>query len=68
MNFKTDKNQLVAIVCGFGSGKSSLLSAILGEMSKKSGTISINGKIALVAQQAWIQNTSIKDNIVFCGT
>ena len=49
------------------SGKSSLLSAILGEMQKfkNEELININGKIAYVSQQAWIQNDSVKNNILF---
>jgi ABC-type multidrug transport system fused ATPase/permease subunit len=50
-----------------GSGKSSLLSGLLGEMHKQNpnGLININGSIAYVPQQAWIQNATIRDNILF---
>ncbi|XP_053202216.1 multidrug resistance-associated protein 1-like isoform X2 [Panonychus citri] len=67
INMKVKPGSFVAIVGSVGSGKSSLLSAILGEMEKISGRININGKysIAYVAQQAWIQNTSLKNNILF---
>ena len=34
-------------------------------MVKFSGNINVNGKIAFVPQQAWIQNTTIKNNITF---
>uniref|UniRef100_A0A8C2GUF4 ABC-type glutathione-S-conjugate transporter n=1 Tax=Cyprinus carpio TaxID=7962 RepID=A0A8C2GUF4_CYPCA len=54
---------LVAVVGHVGSGKSSLLSAMLGETEKRSGAIS--GSIAYVPQQAWIQNASLQDNILF---
>ncbi|XP_053206592.1 ATP-binding cassette sub-family C member 3-like [Panonychus citri] len=67
INMQVKPGSLVAIVGSVGSGKSSLLSAILGEMEKISGRININGKysIAYVAQQAWIQNSSLKNNILF---
>lgn len=53
-------------VCGMvGSGKSSLLSCILGEIPKLSGTVKVNGKLAYVAQSAWIQTGKVVDNILF---
>ncbi|CEF71344.1 ATP-binding cassette sub-family C member 8 [Strongyloides ratti] len=65
INMSIEKGSLVAIVGRTGSGKSSLLSSLLGEMTKEKGTIHINGSIAYVPQQAWIQNLSLKDNILF---
>uniref|UniRef100_T1JBI7 ABC-type glutathione-S-conjugate transporter n=1 Tax=Strigamia maritima TaxID=126957 RepID=T1JBI7_STRMM len=56
---------LVAIVGSVGTGKSSLLSGMLGDMVKRSGTINVNGTVAYVAQQAWIQNSSLRDNVLF---
>ncbi|XP_054164141.1 multidrug resistance-associated protein 1-like [Oppia nitens] len=60
--------QLVAIVGQVGAGKSSLLSAILGEMEILKGTVGVSGKIAYVSQEAWIQNKTIKQNILFNET
>jgi ABC-type transport system involved in cytochrome bd biosynthesis fused ATPase/permease subunit len=65
MNFNIGKNKLIAVVGPIGSGKSSLLSAILGEMHKFNGNINIVGKIAYAPQIAWIQNATIKENILF---
>lgn len=50
-----------------GSGKSSLLSSLLGEMNKldESSHVNISGTIAYVPQQAWIQNATVKSNIIF---
>lgn len=48
-----------------GSGKSSVVSAFLGEMERVSGVVNTNGTIAYVSQQAWIQNATLKDNILF---
>ncbi|XP_052656143.1 ATP-binding cassette sub-family C member 2 isoform X4 [Harpia harpyja] len=56
---------LVAVVGAVGSGKSSLVSAILGEMENIKGHINIQGSLAYVPQQAWIQNATLKDNILF---
>lgn len=53
-------------VCGaVGSGKSSLLSAILGHMKIDQGRVSVDGSFAYVSQQAWIMNSSLRDNILF---
>uniref|UniRef100_A0A663DUI7 ATP binding cassette subfamily C member 2 n=1 Tax=Aquila chrysaetos chrysaetos TaxID=223781 RepID=A0A663DUI7_AQUCH len=56
---------LVAVVGAVGSGKSSLVSAMLGEMESIKGHINIQGSLAYVPQQAWIQNATLKDNILF---
>uniref|UniRef100_A0AAR2L6N4 ATP-binding cassette, sub-family C (CFTR/MRP), member 2 n=1 Tax=Pygocentrus nattereri TaxID=42514 RepID=A0AAR2L6N4_PYGNA len=56
---------LVAVVGAVGSGKSSLISALLGEMHNLSGSVNIKGSVAYVPQQAWIQNATLKDNILF---
>ncbi|KAI9534115.1 hypothetical protein NQZ68_016833 [Dissostichus eleginoides] len=67
INMKVKTGSLVAVVGHVASGKSSLLSAMLGEMEKKSGFVSVKGSVAYVPQQAWIQNASLKDNILFGG-
>lgn len=59
------KGELVAIVGSVGAGKSSLLSGIMGEMHKQSGYMNTQGSMAYVAQQAWIQNATLKNNILF---
>ncbi|NP_001161802.1 multidrug resistance protein 1 [Oncorhynchus mykiss] len=65
INVRVKKGSLVAVVGHVGSGKSSLLSAMLGETEKRSGHVSVKGSVAYVPQQAWIQNATLKDNIVF---
>uniref|UniRef100_A0A667Y4G3 ATP-binding cassette, sub-family C (CFTR/MRP), member 2 n=1 Tax=Myripristis murdjan TaxID=586833 RepID=A0A667Y4G3_9TELE len=57
--------RLVAVVGAVGSGKSSLMSALLGEMHNTKGFVNIQGSLAFVPQQAWIQNATLKDNILF---
>ncbi|CAI7932364.1 unnamed protein product, partial [Closterium sp. NIES-54] len=53
-------------ICGpVGSGESSLLSCILGEMHKLSGIVQVAGTIAHVPQTPWIQNGTIRDNVTF---
>ncbi|KAM6418865.1 multidrug resistance-associated protein 1-like [Pluvialis apricaria] len=59
------EGSLVAVVGQVGSGKSSFLSAVLGEMEKLEGTVQRRGSVAYASQQAWIQNGSLQENIVF---
>ncbi|XP_077980908.1 ATP-binding cassette sub-family C member 8-like [Glandiceps talaboti] len=66
INVEIDAGKLTMIVGLVGSGKSSLLSAILGEMTTVSGTVRFNrGTISYVPQKAWLQNATFKDNILF---
>jgi ABC-type transport system involved in cytochrome bd biosynthesis fused ATPase/permease subunit len=48
-----------------GCGKSSLMSALLGEMKRTRGVANVQGRVSYVPQQAWIQNTTLRDNITF---
>ena len=65
INLKVKKGDLTAIVGSVGSGKTSLVSALLGEMEKIGGSVNVDGRVAYVPQQAWIQNATLKDNILF---
>ncbi|XP_053327188.1 multidrug resistance-associated protein 1 isoform X1 [Spea bombifrons] len=65
INVAIPDGSLVAVVGQVGCGKSSLLSALLGEMEKKDGYVTLKGSVAYVPQQAWIQNASLKDNVLF---
>ncbi|KAJ3588064.1 hypothetical protein NHX12_011658, partial [Muraenolepis orangiensis] len=65
LNVHVPEGSLVAVVGHVGSGKSSLLSALLGEIPKIEGTVAVKGSVAYVPQQAWIQNSTLKDNIMF---
>ena len=65
ISLKVKDKSLTAVVGRVGQGKSSLLSAIIGEMYKLEGSIRVRGRIAYVPQQAWILNATLKDNILF---
>ncbi|CAI5772734.1 resistance-associated 1-like isoform X1 [Podarcis lilfordi] len=65
LNLEIPEGSLVAVVGQVGAGKSSLLSAVLGEMEKTGGTAQRKGSVAYVSQQAWIQNTTLRENILF---
>ena len=51
-----------------GTGKSSLTSALLGQMYKLSGSVQTVDSVAYIAQQAWIQNATVKQNVLFGKT
>ncbi|KAI9186589.1 hypothetical protein LWI28_018865 [Acer negundo] len=65
INLKVSHGMRVAVCGTVGSGKSSLLSCILGEVPKISGTLKLCGTKAYVAQSPWIQSGKIEDNILF---
>ncbi|XP_032125529.1 multidrug resistance-associated protein 1 isoform X2 [Sapajus apella] len=65
ITFSIPEGALVAVVGQVGCGKSSLLSALLAEMEKVEGHVAIKGSLAYVPQQAWIQNDSLRENILF---
>ncbi|KAK6120739.1 hypothetical protein DH2020_045521 [Rehmannia glutinosa] len=65
IQLKVKRGMKVAICGTVGSGKSSLLSCILGEMQKLSGTVKISGSKAYVPQSPWILSGNIRENILF---
>ncbi|XP_057569930.1 ATP-binding cassette sub-family C member 3 isoform X1 [Hippopotamus amphibius kiboko] len=65
LDIQVPKGALVAVVGPVGCGKSSLLSALLGEMEKLEGKVYMKGSVAYVPQQAWIQNCSLQENVLF---
>uniref|UniRef100_A0A0L8GHH2 ABC-type glutathione-S-conjugate transporter n=1 Tax=Octopus bimaculoides TaxID=37653 RepID=A0A0L8GHH2_OCTBM len=65
INLQFPLNKLIAVVGQVGAGKSSLVSAILGEMEKLQGEVEVQGSVAYVPQEAWIQNKTVRDNILF---
>ncbi|XP_033614348.1 multidrug resistance-associated protein 1 isoform X1 [Fukomys damarensis] len=65
ITFSVAEGALVAVVGQVGCGKSSLLSALLAEMDKLEGHVTLKGSVAYVPQQAWIQNDSLRENILF---
>ncbi|XP_069053913.1 ATP-binding cassette sub-family C member 5 isoform X2 [Lepisosteus oculatus] len=65
IDLTVQQGKLVGICGSVGSGKTSLISAILGQMTLQEGSIAVNGDFAYVAQQAWILNATLRDNILF---
>ncbi|KAE8746345.1 ABC-transporter, subfamily C member 06 [Frankliniella occidentalis] len=65
ITLRVETNRLVAVVGPVASGKSSLIACLLGEMDRLCGRVNTKGTIGYVAQQAWIQNATLRDNILF---
>ncbi|PSR82837.1 P-loop containing nucleoside triphosphate hydrolase protein [Coniella lustricola] len=64
-NLVISRNKLTAVVGPTGSGKSSLLQAMLGEMTLEHGSFQIFGSVAYVSQDSWIMSGTLRENIVF---
>ncbi|KAJ3190722.1 hypothetical protein HK101_008433 [Irineochytrium annulatum] len=65
INISLPKGSLTAIVGAVGSGKSSLLNAMIGEMRRVSGTVAFSGSLGYAPQSAWIQNATLEQNVTF---
>uniref|UniRef100_A0A668S9Z1 Multidrug resistance-associated protein 4 n=1 Tax=Oreochromis aureus TaxID=47969 RepID=A0A668S9Z1_OREAU len=58
-------HQLLTVIGPVGAGKSSLLSAILGELPYDTGTLKIKGQLTYASQQPWVFPGTIRSNILF---
>ncbi|ETS76383.1 hypothetical protein PFICI_11770 [Pestalotiopsis fici W106-1] len=65
IHFVAHKGELTCVVGRVGSGKSSLLQAVLGDLWKEKGDVRVRGNVAYVAQQPWIMNATVKENVIF---
>ena len=68
INLTVKQGEFICIIGEVGSGKSSLIQAILNNMiilQKNNTKIIVNGKISYVGQEAWIQNNTVQNNILF---
>ncbi|KAL5041870.1 hypothetical protein BDW71DRAFT_201014 [Aspergillus fruticulosus] len=65
LDLTVPRNELLAVVGTVGAGKTSLLAALAGEMRRTGGTMVLGASRAFCPQYAWIQNATVRDNIVF---
>ncbi|XP_057653050.1 ATP-binding cassette sub-family C member 4-like [Diorhabda carinulata] len=65
INLDVNVGKLVGIIGPVGSGKSSLLQTILGELEVVHGSIEVNGTISYASQEPWVFAATIRQNITF---
>jgi ABC-type multidrug transport system fused ATPase/permease subunit len=65
MNLQLDGDKLVIIFGAVGSGKSSLLSLLMSEISDSEGVVDVRGVISYSSQEAWVFPGSLRQNILF---
>eukprot|EP01127_Copromyxa_protea_P023166 TRINITY_DN8609_c0_g1_i1.p1 TRINITY_DN8609_c0_g1~~TRINITY_DN8609_c0_g1_i1.p1 ORF type:complete len:1677 (-),score=373.81 TRINITY_DN8609_c0_g1_i1:59-4801(-) len=65
ITLKLAPGMLLGVVGKVGSGKTTLLRSILGEVDMLSGSVSVSGTIAYAGQEAWLTNSTLRENILF---
>ncbi|XP_010488818.1 PREDICTED: ABC transporter C family member 13-like [Camelina sativa] len=65
VSLRVPKGSFVAVIGEVGSGKTSLLNSLLGEMQCVHGSILLNGSVAYVPQVPWILSGTLRENILF---
>ncbi|KAJ9296060.1 hypothetical protein DTO271G3_5635 [Paecilomyces variotii] len=65
LTFTVGRNELLAVIGTVGCGKTSLLSALAGDMRMTAGEVKLGASRAFCPQYAWIQNATVKNNILF---
>ncbi|XP_023634190.1 ABC transporter C family member 13 isoform X2 [Capsella rubella] len=65
VSLRVPKGSFVAVIGEVGSGKTSLLNSLLGEMRCVRGSILLNGSVAYVPQVPWILSGTLRENILF---
>ena len=65
VSLQASSGQLIGITGPVGSGKTSLLMTILGEIPISSGQMSCTGKMAYVSQTPWVYSGTVRENVVF---
>lgn len=64
IDITVEPGEIVGVVGLVGCGKSSLVNAMIGEMIKINGDIKYNGRLAYIAQNPWIMNGTLRENII----
>lgn len=65
VTLEVGRNELLAVIGTVGCGKSSLLSALAGDMRVTDGQVRMSTTRAFCPQYAWIQNATVRNNILF---
>uniref|UniRef100_V9IK14 Multidrug resistance-associated protein 9 n=2 Tax=Apis cerana TaxID=7461 RepID=V9IK14_APICE len=65
VNLEMQKGKIYAVIGMVGAGKSSFLSAILGEIDITEGHVKVNGSLSYAGQEAWVFGSTVRQNILF---
>ncbi|XP_023213002.1 multidrug resistance-associated protein 4-like, partial [Centruroides sculpturatus] len=65
ISLNVQPGELLTVIGPVGSGKTSLLMSVLGEIPVTSGKVIVKGKIAYASQEAWVFNETVRENILF---
>uniref|UniRef100_A0A2M4AD22 Putative abc transporter n=1 Tax=Anopheles triannulatus TaxID=58253 RepID=A0A2M4AD22_9DIPT len=65
VSLTVEPGKLCVLVGQVGSGKSTLLQVLLGELELDEGSVEINGTISYAAQEPWLFEGSVRNNILF---
>ena len=65
ISLEVKSGELLGIIGSVGSGKGSILQAILGEIPTHSGKVKVSGSISYASQEPWVFSGSVRHNIIF---
>ncbi|CAD6992118.1 unnamed protein product [Ceratitis capitata] len=65
INLNVKPRTLVAVIGPVGSGKSSLIQAVLGELPAESGSVTVHGSYSYASQEPWLFTGTVRQNILF---
>nr|CAD7432593.1 unnamed protein product [Timema monikensis] len=65
IDIQVEAGQLISVIGSVGSGKTSLLQVLLGELPLSKGTCFLKGKLSYACQDSWVFGSTIRQNIVF---
>ncbi|XP_022909501.2 probable multidrug resistance-associated protein lethal(2)03659 [Onthophagus taurus] len=65
LNINIKPGSLCAIIGPVGSGKSSILQLLLGELQAETGEIKVGGTISYSSQEPWLFGSNVRGNILF---
>ena len=65
ISMTVEKGAMIGIVGGMASGKTTLVSALMGEMRRTRGTCVVNDKVIIAPNSPWMKSGTIRDNVLF---